>query len=121
MKRKFLRAVFGTLSFSTALFAFQACYGTPHDFGQDVYIEGIVKAKSTNNPIPGIKVSIEDQPQYEYTDIDGRFKIYANRSSEYKLHFIDIDSTINSSYLPKDTVISIIDKSAFLNILLNEK
>jgi hypothetical protein len=59
-KRKVLRAIYGTLSFSTALFVFQACYGTDKDFGADYYLKGIVKSKTTNLPIPGIKVSVEN-------------------------------------------------------------
>jgi len=120
-KRKILRIIFGTLSFSTALFVFQACYGTPEDFGMDVEIKGYVKSKVTNQPIPGIKVSLENQPQYELTDSEGMFKIYTSKDSSYKVMFEDIDSTTNGSFLPKDTVISIIDDTTFLNVALDAK
>jgi hypothetical protein len=40
MKRNLLRRVLGSLSLTTAAFIFQACYGTPQDFGLDVYISG---------------------------------------------------------------------------------
>ncbi len=120
-KRKFFRVLFGTLSLSSAMFIFQACYGTPRDFGQDVYIEGLVKAKKTDSPIVGIKVSIADQPQYEYTNSAGKFKIYTSRANSYKLSFSDVDAALNGNYLVKDTTIQIVNESIYLNIVLNEK
>jgi hypothetical protein len=120
-KRRFFRALFGTLSFTSAMFIFQACYGTPRDFGQDVMIEGIVKAKKTNMPIMGIKVSIENQPQYEFSDSSGKFKIYTSLASAYKLTFSDIDAVKNGDFLSKDTVIQVIKDSVYLNIVMNEK
>ena len=75
MKRNWIRKLIGGLSFTTALFVFQACYGTPQDFGADVFIEGLVKSKKTGEPIKGIKVSVADNPQYQYTDEDGEFFI----------------------------------------------
>ncbi len=120
-KRKLLRRVYGALSLTTALFVFQACYGTNKDFGADVRIEGFVKAKTTNLPIAGIKVSIDKQPQYEYTDNTGKFSIYASQSVEYKLRFEDIDFTSNGSFAAKDTVIKVVDHAAFLYISLDAK
>jgi len=120
-KRKILRKIYGTLSLSSALFVFQACYGTPHDLGYDVYIQGLVKSNTTNKPITGIKVSIENHPQYEVTDSTGKFKIYTSQDSEYKLKFEDIDSTKNGAFLPKDTIVKIIDESTFLNVSLDAK
>lgn len=120
-KRMILRKVYGTLSLSSALFVFQACYGTPPDMGMDVSIQGFVKSKATNQPIPGIKVSIENQPQYEVTDSEGKFKIFTLRESVYKVKFEDVDSSINGAFLPKDTVLKIVDESTFLNVSLDVK
>ena len=120
-KRRILRYIYGTLSLSSALFVFQACYGNPKDFGYDVYIQGFVKSKTTNQPIRGIKVSIENFPQYELTDSIGKFKIYTSKYSQHKIKFEDIDSTKNGSFLPKDTLLKTIDESAFLNIFLDDK
>lgn len=120
-KRKILRRIFGALSLSSALFIFQACYGTPADFGADVSIQGFVKSKTTNQPIPGIKVSIDNQPQNDFTDSAGKFKIYTSRAAEYKIHFADIDSIKNGAFLPKDTVLNFIDESTYLNISLVDK
>lgn len=120
-RRKILRKVYGALSLSSALFVFQACYGTPQDMGMDVSIQGLVKSKTTNQPISGIKVTIGNLPQYEITDNEGKFKIYASRDSVYKVRFEDIDSTKNGAFLPKDTVVKIIDESTFLNVSLDVK
>ena len=119
-KRKILRKVFGALSLSSALFIFEACYGHPQDFGNDVYIQGIVKSKITNQLIQGIKVSIENQPQYVITDSTGKFEIYTSRATEYNVKFEDLDSTQFGSFLPKDTVVTIADESIFLNVSLDE-
>ena len=120
-KRKFLRRVFGVLSLSSALFVFQACYGTPKDMGSDVYIQGLVKSNATNQPIPGIKVSILNHPQYELTDQAGMFKIYTSREDNYTVKFEDIGSNQSVKFLPKDTIIKIVNESTILNVSLNVK
>jgi len=120
-KRKILRRIFGALSLSSALFIFQACYGTPKDFGADIYIQGFVKSKTTNLPIPGIKVSITNQPQYEITDNTGKFKIYSTLENEYYLKFEDIDDVKNGAFLPKDTILTTVNESTLLNVYLNDK
>jgi putative lipoprotein (rSAM/lipoprotein system) len=118
-KRKILRKIYGALSLSTALFVFQACYGPQQDLGADFYIQGVVKSKSTNQPISGIKVSVANQPQYEYTDSTGCFKIYASYASEYKIVFEDIDSTENGNYRSLDTILDIVNDTVYLNISLD--
>ena len=55
MKRNWVRRIIGGISFTSALFVFQACYGTPQDFGFDLFIEGQVKSASTGLPVKGIK------------------------------------------------------------------
>ena len=120
-KRKILRRVFGVLSLSSALFVIQACYGTPKDMGSDVYIQGLVKSKATNQPIPGIKVSILNHPQYELTDQAGMFKIYTSKEDSYTIRFEDIASNQSVKFLPKDTVIGIVNESTILNVSLNAK
>jgi hypothetical protein len=120
-KRRILRKIYGTLSLSSALFVFQACYGMPNDLYDDVYIQGLVKSKTTNEPISGIKVSIENKPQYDITDSSGKFIIYTSLDTIYKVKFEDMDSVINGSYLPKDTIIKIVDETTFLNVSLDAK
>jgi hypothetical protein len=120
-KRKILRRIYGTLSLTSALFVFQACYGTPKDMGNDVYIQGLVKSKSTNQPIPGIKVSILNFPQYELTDQAGTFKIYTSREDAYTVKFEDIGTNQSVKFLPKDTIIKIVNESTILNVSLDAK
>jgi hypothetical protein len=120
-KRKILRRIYGTLSLTSALFVFQACYGTPKDMGYDVYIQGLVKSKTTNQPISGIKVSILNHPQFELTDQAGMFKIYTSREEIYAVKFEDIGSNQGVKFLTKDTVIKIVNESTILNVSLNAK
>lgn len=120
-KRKILRTIFGALSLSTVAFVFQACYGTPEDFGMDVCITGCVKSKDTNLPIKGIRVSIENQPQYEVTNEEGMFTIYSAKDSVYKLAFEDVDLEQNGSFIPKETVLKLSDNSTYLEVKLDVK
>jgi putative lipoprotein (rSAM/lipoprotein system) len=118
-KRRILRNIFKGLSLTSVAFVFQACYGTPEDFGLDVRIHGVVISKTTNEPIPGIKVSLENYPQYEITDSEGSFLIYASQEKNLQVRFEDIDSTQNGVYLPKDTIIKAIDRDITLNISMD--
>jgi putative lipoprotein (rSAM/lipoprotein system) len=120
-KRDILRWVYGILSMSTALFIFQACYGTPNDIEKDVHIQGLVKSKTTNAPIPGIKVSVQNQQAYEITDSTGNFNIYSLSFNEFFLKFEDVDSTKNGEFLTKDTVIKFEDRYKFFTISMDVK
>ena len=70
MKKNWIRGLIGGLSFTSALFVFQACYGTPQDYGSDLLLEGQVKSKKTGLPIEGIKVAVSQTSQYEVTNKD---------------------------------------------------
>lgn len=121
MKRKIIKKIFGGLSLTTAMFVFQACYGTPQDFGADLFVEGLVKSKSTGLPIKGIKVSNADLPQYIYTGEDGSFSFYTESSEGCKLKFEDWDSDLNGSFTGKDTTLINPGKRIFLDIFLEER
>ena len=41
MKRDWKRKIIGGLFLTSVAFVFQACYGTPQDFGNDLLIEGV--------------------------------------------------------------------------------
>lgn len=118
-KRKILRRLLGILGFSSALFAFQACYGTPRDFGMDVRIQGVVKSKSSNLPIAGLKVSIANQPQYGVTDSEGKFDLYTSSDSSYRIRIEDVDAGKNGAVSSKDTLVKGITASTFLTISLD--
>jgi putative lipoprotein (rSAM/lipoprotein system) len=121
MKRRWRKRILGGLSLTTALFVFQACYGTPQDMGLDIFIEGQVKSEKTNKPVKGIKVSVEDKLQYQYTDESGKFSFYTETATSYKIKFEDIDSDQNGIFVEKDTLLTKIDKTIYLNIELEEK
>ena len=76
MKKNWIRNLIGGLSLTSAMFVFQACYGTPQAFGEDLLVEGQVKSKTSGLPIKGIKVTVADKMQSEYTNDEGRFSLY---------------------------------------------
>ena len=121
MKRKWIRKILGGFSLTSALFIFQACYGTPQDFGIDLLIEGQVKAKISGLPINGIKVSVTDNVQYGYTDGEGKFSFYTERNDNVTVLFEDIDLAQNGTFVNKDTVLTNVGEKVFLNIKLEEK
>ena len=116
--KKIKRKIFGFLSFSAALFIFQACYGTPQDYEDDVLIQGTVKSDSTGLPVKGIKISFNNNQQYDITDSNGTFSFYVLEQTTYPLSFEDSDSSDNGSFAPFDTIIE--DPSGVLNITLNQ-
>jgi hypothetical protein len=121
MKRNWRRKILGGLSLTSALFIFQACYGTPQDMGLDILIEGQVRSGKTHNPAKGIKVSVTDKVQYQLTDQDGKFSLYTETADKYNIRFEDIDAAQNGSFVAKDTLLTKIDKTVYLNIALEEK
>ena len=122
MNSHILRKILGGLSFASALFMFQACYGTPQDMQADILIEGQVKSAVTGNPIMGIKVSeVNDASRFQNTSSDGKFSFYSRALENIIIHFEDIDSTENGSYLSKDTVLTNINDHIYLDIALEEK
>ncbi|MCK4920277.1 MAG: hypothetical protein KAS71_04475 [Bacteroidales bacterium] len=121
MKKNWIRKIVGGLSLTSALFVFQACYGTPQDFEFDVLIEGQVKSKTSGIPIKGIKVSVANNMQFEYTNNEGRFSFYTEIIDNMKILFEDIDSIQNGTFLNRDTILTNIEEKVFLDIILEEK
>jgi hypothetical protein len=121
MKRTWIRKLIGGLSLTSALFVFQACYGTPQDFGLDLFIEGQVKSKTSGLPIEGIKVSVANNPQFTMTDGDGKFILITEMIKDLTLRFQDVDSLHNGYYTDKDTVMNLPKGMVFLDIKLEEK
>lgn len=120
MKRNFIRKILGGLSLTSALFIFQACYGTPQDMGLDILVEGKVKSKTSGLPIKGIKVSDVINGQYDLTDNDGLFSFYTEKHENMKFRFEDVDNMENGSFQNKDTLLTVIEEKVFLDINLNE-
>lgn len=121
MKRNWRRGIIGGLSFSSALFIFQACYGMPQDFEPDLLISGQVSSKTSGLPIKGVKVSVEDFNQYSLTDEEGNFSFYTTWMDSLIIQFADIDSTKNGSFADKDTLVSNIKESVTLDVEMEEK
>jgi hypothetical protein len=121
MKRNWKRKLLGGLSLTSALFIFQACYGTPQDFGLDIFIQGQVKSLTTGKPIPGIKVSVAEKMQHEYTNEEGKFSFYTETADNYRIKFEDIDANQYGLFNDRDTLLSGISKRIYLDIVLEEK
>ena len=121
MKRNWIGNVIGGLSLTSAMFVFQACYGTPQDFGLDFLVEGQVKSKISGLPIKGIKVSVANNLQYEYTNDEGRFSFYTEKIDTLNIFFEDLDSIQNGIYLNRDTVLKNSIEKVFLDIKMEEK
>lgn len=121
MSSNLIRKLVGGLSLTTAAFIFQACYGPPQDFGDDIFIEGLVKSKKTGLPIKGIKVSVKDNPQYLFTGEDGSFSFYTGFAENCTIRFQDADAEQNGAFSDKDTTLTNLTSRIYLNILLAEK
>lgn len=107
MKAKWLRNVVGGLSFTSALFIFQACYGMDMDPMSDVLVEGKVTAKTTGLPIGNILVYAEPDGNGMQTDENGEFSFYSPIFEEITLVFEDIDSMQNGNFQTKDTLLNV--------------
>jgi len=120
MKRKQLRILLGSLSFTTALFVFQACYGMPQDMQDDIFIQGKIVSSTTNLPLNGIKVATVLSAQYGISDSQGEFAFYTSWADSLKLSIMDTDHRSDGSYLSRDTVLINPGQEVFLNIKLEE-
>jgi len=128
MNSDWKRKIIGGLCLTSIAFVFQACYGTPQDFGNDLLIEGQVKSKTTGLPVKGIKVSVAAREQYTSTDENGKFSFCVDKLKIAKMKFSDVDSTQNIWFSNKDTLITIDEtvlsakeSKVFLNIQLENK
>jgi len=120
MNRKLIRNIVGGLSFTSALFIFQACYGIPQDMLDDIFIEGRVISKSTHQPVEGIRVKSDKFEHYGITDSMGEFSFYTPWIDSLKLFIDDTDPGSDGSYASKDTTLLDPEHHLFLNIVLEE-
>jgi len=120
-RRKLFRTIFGVFSLSGIMFAFQACYGTPQDFGQDVLIRGNVTSAASKAAVPGIKVLVSQSGQYAKTGFDGSFSMYCERMQEYTLAFSDIDGNLNGKYQASDTIVKLTGNSDSMTVNIELK
>ncbi len=120
MKRNLRRGIIGGISFASALFIFQACYGMPQDFEPDLRVEGKVRSKKTGLPVQGIKVTTAIENRYTLTDEEGKFDFYLDFSERFALWFRDIDEGENGQFADRDTLIENPDHHIYLEIELEE-
>ena len=118
--RKALRTLFGCISFTAIAFIFQACYGMDRDWSYDVRLTGTVTSKTTNLPIKGIKVVVNDEGyNMGITDENGNFDFYSsvpNYSYErddvhyspdkVRVSFFDIDGIANGHFADTTIIIN---------------
>jgi hypothetical protein len=121
MKRKQIRALIGGLSFGTALFVFQACYGMPQDWQDDVFIEGKVVSFSNRLPVKGIMVASDLHGHLGITDSLGKFAFYTPWANSLRLTIEDTDPGSDGDYLSKDTVLVDPSYQVYLNIAIEER
>lgn len=120
-KRRLIRAMIHSCSFTGAMFVFQACYGPPPSADNTVYISGKVKSSETSQPIQGIRVSLNNDQQSDFTKSDGGFNFQADSDKNYSIKFKDIDSTLNGFYKDKEISLKNIDRDTTFEVLLEEK
>lgn len=113
--------LFGSLSFASALFIFQACYGMPQDMMDDVFISGRVISQSTGLPVEGIKVEDDGSGHNDITDSTGSFAFYTYRANSLNLSIEDTDPDSFGDYIRKDTVLVNPEREVILNIALEER
>lgn len=107
-KRKLLRFLFGSFSFTALMFTFQACYGMP-GYQMEAVINGRVSDVETNEPVEGLMVVSEQISFADTTDLNGVFsateKRYLYDMEEFRFTVTDIDSTENGEYETLDTMV----------------
>jgi len=104
--RRALRTIFRGLGVTAVSFIFQACYGPPPRMGDEVSIKGLVKSKTTKQPIKGIEVTIDvkDPPIKETTNTFGEFYIDLPRQNNYTFTFEDPDGPENGGAFKPQSV-----------------
>jgi len=133
--RKLLRTIFGCISFTAVAFAFQACYGTGPDPFYDIRLTGTVKSETTNAPIKGIKIVVNDERfNYGFTDEKGNFDFYTSvpafndyyhheyKADSVRVYFLDIDGVENGNFEDKTVIINPAHKDEVkINVALETK
>ncbi len=56
-KRNLYKQLLSVFSLSALLFVFEACYGTPQGFNNDVMISGNIRSADSQNPVEGILIN----------------------------------------------------------------
>jgi len=104
--RKILSRIFRVISVSAASLILPACYAAYGMPPSDVsIIRGNVVSKGTREPIPGIKVFIEETEVGDYTGERGDFYFNVETIQDsYKLKVEDIDGPANGGTFKERTL-----------------
>ena len=132
MKKNWLKNIFRGFCLTSAVFVFQACYGSPQDFGKGIRVSGVVKSKKTGKPIPGIMISLGltspnhskelyDVMENDITDEYGRYALFTYETDKMLISFEDVDEDDGKDYIRMDTVLTVKNSSMVLNVELVEK
>ena len=116
--RQWIRKLFGGVSLTAMAFVFQACYGPLPDDAYDVKFTGTVTSKTTNLPVKGIKVSVNEGLNYGFTDENGKFYFFASfmnregysRTDSVNIQVLDVDGPNNGLFADKMIVVEAINK-----------
>ena len=110
---KWLRNILKGASLTTALFIFQACYGSPPDWASDNVTVKVVRA-SDGEPIGDISIKVREAGSATgewalraYTLDDGQATLYISHNSDLGTEFLFEDE--KGVYEPKDTVVTRLD------------
>lgn len=112
-KRKLLRFLFGSFSFTALMFTFQACYGMP-ERSVEADIQGRVTDMETGEPVEGLQVTSDIVGLTDTTDRNGQFVDPVGKRSlyvweEYRFTVTDIDGAENGQYETLDTMLPVMD------------
>ena len=112
-KRKLLRFLFGSFSFTALMFTFQACYRMP-ERSVEADIQGRVTDMETGEPVEGLQVTSDIVGLTDTTDRNGQFVDPVGKRSlyvweEYRFTVTDIDGAENGQYETLDTVLPVMD------------
>ena len=121
MNRGWIRKLIGGLSFGSALFIFQACYGTPQDLNLDMLVEGTVKSSASGLPVKGIKVSVPESGSSQITGEDGKYSLWTMFTDSTRVSFEDTNLAADGAFLKKDTLIALPQERVQLNVMLSPK
>jgi len=125
--RKFLRKIFNGISLTAVAFIFQACYGPGPDMLCDFKLSGTVTSKTTDMPIQGIKITVDEGYNFGITDKNGNFQFYANvldcqtLKDGVHINFLDIDGIENGHFADQTVFVEQVQKNEYIiNVVLDE-
>lgn len=123
-KRKLLRFLFGSFSFTALMFTFQACYGMP-ERSVEADIQGRVTDMETGEPVEGLQVTSDIVGLTDTTDRNGQFVDPVGKRSlyvweEYRFTVTDIDGAENGQYETLDTMLPAMDLTQPLQLKVKQ-